>query len=293
MSYRAIYDMKKQQNPLSQFQTHIPSQGELRARTLRRKKDAQTFGWLMGTKQGQGLVSLSRQILGLPLEGLQPSEGNFLHLQDIRNYPKNSDYPLFNQKKLYGLVNTILHSRSLPERFRDSVESLIIFGRPLADLPPSVNASIVISNFNKQKKELWIQIYPDATFKDDLRAYWHSVVMLQQQLEAEKHSAQWKIFSLAENNRTFSDKTIYIRVYKDTVLDDLNNSIFKKELATTFKKAGLQKSRFRKWDYKKAIKFLELEVGKDSDWDKAEKLYGDEQKRNSIKKLRQKIRRKI
>jgi hypothetical protein len=284
--------MKKQKSILLQFQSHIPNRGELDTRSLRVKKDTQTFSWLMNSRQGRNLVILSRDILGLPPTGISPKEGTFLHLHDISNYPKTSEYPKFNPKKLNELASSILRSRTLSDRFKPSIESLLIFGKPLGELPPAVNASIVVPDFKKPKKELWIRVYPEATFKDDFRAYWHSVVILQQQLETEKHTAKWKIYSQTEKE-SLTNKAIYVRVYKDTVLEDLNNSKFKSELASAFKRADLLTPRFRKWDYKKAIKFLELETGKDSDWDKAEKLYGDEKKRNSVKKLRQKVRRKL
>jgi|CXWL01.1.fsa_nt_gi hypothetical protein len=284
--------MKKQKSLLLQFQSHLPTQGELKTRTLRIKKDEQTFSWLMDSRQGRNLVNLSREILGLPPTGIAPNEKAFLHLHNISNYPKTSEYPKFNPKKLNELASSILRSRTLSDRFKPSIESLLIFGKPLGELPPTVSAAIVIPDFKKPKKELWIRVYPEATFKDDFRAYWHSVVMLQQQLEIEKHTAKWKIYSQVEKE-SHTNKAIYVRVYKDTVLEDLNNSKFKSELASAFKKADLLTPRFRKWDYKKAIKFLELETGKDSDWDKAEKLYGDEKKRNSVKKLRQKVHRKL
>lgn len=284
--------MKKQKSILLQFQSHIPNRGELDTRSLRVKKDTQTFSWLMNSRQGRNLVNLSREVLGLPSTGIVPSEKVFLHLQDVGNYPNISEYPKFNPKRLNIFMSSILKSLALSDRFKPSVESLLIFGKPLGELPPAVSASIVIPNFQKPKKELWIRVYPEATFKDDVRAYWHSVVILQQQLETEKHTAKWKIYSQVEKD-SLTNKAIYVRVYKDTVLEDLNNSKFKSKLADAFKKADLLTPRFRRWDYKKAIKFLELETGKDSDWDKAEKLYGDEKKRNSVKKLRQKVRRKL
>lgn len=284
--------MKKQKSLLLQFQTHLPNRGELNTRNLRKNKDTQTFLWLMNTRQGRNLVNLSREVLGLPPEGIVSREKTFLDLQNISNYPNASEYPKFNPRRLNIFMSSILKSLALSDRFKPSVEALLIFGKPLGELPPTVSASIVISDFKKPKKELWIRVYPEATFKDDFRAYWHSVVMLQQQLETKKQTAKWKIFSQKEKD-SLTNKAIYVRVYKDTVLEDLNNSKFKSELVDAFRKADLLTPRFRQWDYKKAIEFLELETGKDSDWDKALKLYGDEKKRNSVKKLRQKVRRKL
>jgi hypothetical protein len=152
-----------------------------------------------------------------------------------------------------------------------------------------VQVSIVIPDLNKQRKEIWIRVYPEATFKDDFRAYWNSVVVAQQQLEVQKHSNAWKVFSRGKDDTT----EVYVRVYKDTTLEDLNNSAFKTELKKAFKQAGLLRPRPRTWDYKKALKLLELDSITSSDWDKAEELFGDEKKRNSVKKLRQRALRNL
>jgi len=282
--------MKKYKSPLLQFQSYMPSEGEQRARALRIRKDRQLFNWLMETVTGRGLIELSRAKLGLPAKGISPTSESFMRLEDIGNYPPFTNQ--FNPKTLSFAVSQILKNRHLSSRFWNSVEALIIFGKPLVELPPAVSSSVIIRDFKKPKKELWLRIYPDATFKDDIRAYWRSTVILQQQLETEKHAHRWTIHP-QKVSTPVEETAVYVRVYKDTTLEDLNSSKFKKELSNAFKKAGLSNRPFRKWDYKKARELLDLDMGKDSDWDKAEKLFGDEKRRNAVKKLRQRARRKI
>lgn len=281
--------MKKYKSALIKFQTHIPRQGELKTRAARIKKDTQVLIWLMESKQGRELIKLSRVVLGLPLDGINPSEDTFTNFSNISNYPKNSQYQDFTILKLRQLVKQISRLCSLSDRFYDSVESFLIFGRYLTELPPAVQASVVIPDFNKPRKEIWIRVYPEATFKDDFRAYWNLVVLAQLELNVQKHASAWKILSQGKDDST----EIYVQVYKETVLEDLNNSTFKTELKEAFKLAGLVRAKPRAWDYKKALKLMELDTITDSDWDKAEQLFGDEKERNSVRKLRQRTLKKL
>ena len=132
-------------------------------------------------------------------------------------------------------------------------------------------------------------MYPEATFKDDFRAYWNLVVIAQQEIEVQKQKRAWNIFSQCKDDSI----EVYVRIYKDTVLEDLNNSSFKAELRESFRIAGLLRPRPRSWDYKKALKLLDLDGITDSDWDKAEELFGDENERNSVRKLRQRARKNL
>lgn len=291
--------MKKRTNPLLKFQGLPPTNAELRLDEIRLKKDSQIFNWFVHSSRGQETIKLVREKLGLPKDGSKlPSQ--CLPNVTLETVLEHHNTPKVNLKRLQEFTYQILRlsNNRLSDRFYNSMRDYVVFNTKLTPEPP-VRPQLIRRGKKLNKKELWIRIYPEATFRD-LKIAWHQIVLIQQELPQQNHKNRWKVFIAKTNEKKYHyeppiiDKhKVYAQVYKNTVLKDLDTPKFRKELKTKLKQAGLNNRNFREWNYKKALDLLKMDKVTKSDWDKAEELFGDERQRLKLKKLRLRARNKL
>lgn len=273
--------MKKYKNPNFQFDRHIPSCTELQQLNLRGIKDRQAFEWLIFSSRGRATIELMRTVLHLPKDGIKPiTDYPFTRLEDLPNFPSNTEV-LWERLNYY--TRHTLELLQLSGRFFESVKSFLIFNRAIPAAAPVRVTLVGIP----PSQELFLEAYPDRTFRD-IRAAWRTVMLMQGQLPkhgGEKHKGKWSIDTGKESNSR--ETTVFIKIYKDTVLEDLNNKNFRNKLERAFKQRGVKGTPYRAWNIKMVLKLQQLDANKNlSDEERAEELFKSGYLQDNIQKVR-------
>lgn len=265
--------MKKPKSLLAQFEKHIPSKTELGVMDLRGQKDNQIFMWLMSSPRGKETVHLIRKILGLPEDGITPvTDHTFYRVEDLPNFPSNDEV---SWGKLSRYTRQLLDLLNLSNRFYESVKSFLVFGRAR---PASPAVQPLIAGISNQ--ELLMHIYPEAKFRD-IRAAWHQILVMQNRLpkETKKSLIKWTLIA--------QGKDVYLKVFRDTVLKDLNSKKFRDALTTKFKTLGISQKPYRKWNLELDLRLRELDkIPHLSDKTRAEKLFSVGYAQDNIQRIR-------
>jgi hypothetical protein len=265
--------MKKPKRLLAQFGKYIPSKTELGVMDLRGQKDNQTFTWLMSSPRGKETIRLIRKILGLPEGGITPiTDHIFYRVEDLPNFPSNEEV---SWEKLSEYTRQLLDLLNLSNRFYESVKSFLVFGRAV---PASPSVQPLIAGISNQ--ELLMRIYPEAKFRD-IRAAWHQTLVMQKRLpkETKKSLMKWELKAMG--------KDVYLKIFRNTVLEDLNSKKFRDALTMKFKALGILQKPYRKWNLELDSRLRELDkIPNLSDKERAEKLFSLGYLQDNIQKVR-------
>lgn len=282
--------MKKYKNPHIHSERYLPSNTEIQQMNLRGIKDRQVFEWLVFSSRGKATIELMRKVLHLPKDGIKPiADYPFTRLEDLPNFPKNSDV---SWERLNHYTQQLIELLQLSDRFFESIKSFLLFGRAVPAATPVRVAIIGLPPL----QELVVEIYPEATFRD-IRANWHIVVLMQAQLSSDnekRHVNKWRIGM--PDRAPMKGKTVAVKVYTDTVLEDLNNIDFRNELDRAFERLDIKRTPYRAWDIKMGLKLQMLDARKDlSDKEKAQELFDSgllQDNQQKIRRIRHKSKRK-